>query len=65
MIITDSGAFRKGHHANLGSPFRDSGILSALQPKLYTQFVENFSQPAAHEAGEVSNVARATAAMET
>jgi hypothetical protein len=52
MIIAESGAFRKGHHANLVSPFRDSATLSTLCQKLYTRRVEAFSKRAADETGE-------------
>ena len=48
MIITESGAFRKGLNANLLSPFRDSDILSAPRPKLKTNPVEAFSRQFTH-----------------
>jgi hypothetical protein len=55
MIITESGAFRKGHHANPVSPFRDFATLSTLRQKLYTRRVEAYSQQAADETGEETN----------
>jgi GT2 family glycosyltransferase len=58
MIITESGAFRKGHHATLLSPFRDSRILAAFRLKLYTQCVENFSQSATLKRAESRRCSR-------
>jgi hypothetical protein len=40
MIITESGAFRKGHHISLVNPSRNSVTLSAVRQRLYTRRVE-------------------------
>src|SRR5271167_1853888 len=46
-------------HTIVKNPFGDSGVLSALWTKLYTQFVRDFSQLVRHAAREESVVARA------
>jgi hypothetical protein len=62
MIITESDAFRKGHHADLISPLRDSATLSTLCLKLYTRRVDASSRRAADEMGEEPNVSGKTRA---
>jgi hypothetical protein len=52
MIITESGAFRKGHHSSLGSPSLNSATLSTVRQRLYTRRVESFLRCAAVINGE-------------
>jgi hypothetical protein len=62
MIITESDAFRKGHHAELITSLRDSAALSTLCQKLYTRRVETSSRRTADEMGEEQNVLSKTRA---